>query len=498
MVEWKPVALQLKVPLAGPYERVLPRPAPEVDALGSGECMALIRASRIMEPMPLLPSHRACYYTRQTKAGQTGFSARDFAAEYGKTADTRYMRYLAVPAYHIRLPSSAPVGEIAEALTPWKAIPIERWRKGLSRAIWVSLMRVYRFKPQPAPQAGPNPLNPKVEPTVLKAIEPVLDDAAFEARLQEALELIGKHLRGERAINVRKAAEETAGTPLTEPINDYSVANWARDCHYPAERLQEWERMARRKKVLVFYGPPGTGKTFNAMGLARRLAGSGGIERTVQFHPTYAYEDFVQGIRPVYAGKGGYELSEGLFLRFCRQARACQPHPAVLVVDELNRADAVRVFGELLFGLEYRGRPVELAGGGTFRVPDNVVILATMNTADRSIAALDRALRRRGTFVRLKPEYSVLRAYFARHGINPQPLVDTLRRVNRAIDDADARVGHSFFMQDGPRIKETLADVWLGEIEPLLEETLYEQPQLADEFSWETLRKGELGQWANP
>ena len=218
------------------------------------------------------------------------------------------------------------------------------------------------------------------------------------------------------------------------------------------------------------------------------------IQRTVQFHPTYAYEDFVQGIRPLAAG--GYRLSEGLFLRFCRLAEACAPHPAVLGVDEINRADTVRVFGELLYALEYRRQGVDLAGGGTLQIPENLILVATMNTADRSIAALDRALRRRGAFIRLHPEYAVLQAYMRLHGLEPHPLVDTLKRLNQAIDEADGLVGHSFFMQDGSGLKAAIGDIWRGEIEPLVEEVLFDRPQQVQEFRWDALKRGPLGTWA--
>jgi 5-methylcytosine-specific restriction protein B len=120
-----------------------------------------------------------------------------------------------------------------------------------------------------------------------------------------------------------------------------------------------------RKKQLVFYGPPGTGKTYIAEKLAESIVHGGhGFYQTIQFHPSYAYEDFVQGLRPkTRDGRVVYEMAEGVFLRFCKQAEEVKPAPCVFMIDELNRAPLARVLGELLYLLEYRQKAVVLAGG---------------------------------------------------------------------------------------------------------------------------------------
>src|SRR6185369_3149621 len=137
----------------------------------------------------------------------------------------------------------------------------------------------------------------------------------------------------------------------------------------------------------------------------------------------------------------------------------------VLIIDELNRANLSRVFGELMYLLEYRGKSVPLANSGAlFSIPSNVYIIGTMNTADRSIALVDHALRRRFSFIHLAPDYDVLRSHLEKNG-----LVKALRAVNAAIDDRNYEIGISFFLKDGAALRSTLKDVWEGEIEPYLE-----------------------------
>ncbi|MBM3277669.1 MAG: AAA family ATPase [Candidatus Handelsmanbacteria bacterium] len=123
----------------------------------------------------------------------------------------------------------------------------------------------------------------------------------------------------------------------------------------------------------------------------------------MQFRPANSYEDFVQGLRPSPAG--GFELVSGCFLEFCRRAERFHPHPCALIIDELNHANLPRVVGEVMSLLEYHERPLPLAGGGPpFSIPDNVYLIGTMNTANRSIALVDQALRRRFAFFRLHPD----------------------------------------------------------------------------------------------
>ena len=153
----------------------------------------------------------------------------------------------------------------------------------------------------------------------------------------------------------------------------------------------------RFKKALVLYGPPGTGKTYLATHLARHLAGGERAVKLVQFHPSYTYEDFFEGYRPrtVTGGQLSFELRPGP-LRALADAASEDPQvPYILVIDELNRANLAKVFGELYFLLEYRDEPARLQYARTaFTMPRNLYVVGTMNTADRSIALLDAALLR--------------------------------------------------------------------------------------------------------
>jgi 5-methylcytosine-specific restriction endonuclease McrBC GTP-binding regulatory subunit McrB len=198
--------------------------------------------------------------------------------------------------------------------------------------------------------------------------------------------------------------------------------------HLPIETLEEWVGLLRGpKKQALFYGPPGTGKTYVAQQLARHLAGGDGEVQTVQFHPSYSYEDFIEGLRPVFTDEAadgnsdrqttsasiGYQVRPGAFLEFCKRARANDSATFVFVIDEINRAELGAVLGELMMLLEYRKSALSLPySQKPFYVPENVIILATMNTADRSLALVDFALRRRFHAFQMLPDRNVLSSHF--------------------------------------------------------------------------------------
>lgn len=164
----------------------------------------------------------------------------------------------------------------------------------------------------------------------------------------------------------------------------------------------------------------------------------------------------------------------------------------MLIIDEINRANLARVFGELMYLLEYRNQAIELAGGGRFRIPDNLRLIGTMNTADRSIALVDHALRRRFAFLELRPEYAVLRRYHEKRGtqLNVEKLVERLQALNRAINDPHYEVGISYFMRLD--LAAQLPDIWQMEIEPYLEEFFFDQREKLAEFRWEKVQEGIL------
>ncbi len=281
----------------------------------------------------------------------------------------------------------------------------------------------------------------------------------------------------------------------------YTLEDFAAETRFAKDRIQDWERKLRRKKHIVFQGPPGTGKTFVAERMARMLLSEGGgYSDTVQFHPSYAYEDFMQGIHPqVEDGELTYRIQAGRFLEFCKEARKRDAEtPCVLIIDEINRANLSRVFGELMYLLEYRDKAIPLAvGEEKFSIPANVYLIGTMNTADRSIALVDHALRRRFSFIHLPPDYEVLKARLEEDGLPSESLISTLGQINRQINDKNYELGISFFMKDGKKLRMMLPDIWTSEIEPYLEEYFYDRPNNVDAFRWPQLSAGELKDWVS-
>ena len=302
-------------------------------------------------------------------------------------------------------------------------------------------------------------------------------------------------VEGARGVVRETSAEYAAAGSRSGPPAKRPLAEIAAESGFSEGQLSAWVDAVERKGQAIFYGPPGTGKSYVAAQLALHLAGGedGFVER-VQFHPAYAYEDFVQGIRPLADadGKLSYRLTPGLFLRFCAEA-ARRRGRCVLVIDEINRADLARVFGEVMQLIEYREQPLALAAGGHLQIPANVRILGTMNTADRSIALVDAALRRRFAFLALYPEYDILRHFHARYatGFPVERLVTVLRRLNRQIGEVDYALGITFFLRMD--LLETLPAVWQTEVEPYLEAFFFDRAEQVAPFRWAALAGEILG-----
>ena len=249
--------------------------------------------------------------------------------------------------------------------------------------------------------------------------------------------------------------------------------------------LRETIELLKEKKQLVFYGPPGTGKTYLAQEIARWLAEqTGGSYRLVQFHPSYAYEDFFEGFRPqagTHPGTISFALEPGPFKLLVNDATENPAGAYVLLIDEINRANLAKVFGELYFLLEYRDRAVSLqySPGEEFRLPGNVYVIGTMNTADRSIALVDVAMRRRfawqGLFPGEPPVADMLRAWLHRHHL-PADRAELLDVLNERIGDRDQMIGPSYLMTPTVGTEHGLARIWKHAILPLLEERHVDDP----------------------
>ena len=280
--------------------------------------------------------------------------------------------------------------------------------------------------------------------------------------------------------------------PDPEPTG---LARLAEELSLPVEFLEEIQTLLEDKRQVIFQGPPGTGKTHVAQALARAIAGSDRRVTLVQFHPSYAYEDFVQGYRPALGdGQPTFELRDGPLLRAAKSADAEREETHVLVIDEINRGNLAKVFGELYFLLEYRDRSIRLQySDKAFSLPDNLQIIGTMNTADRSIALVDLALRRRFHFVEFHPDEwpvkDLLRRWLDKHDAPEVSWVaDVVDLANEQLsDDRHAAIGPSHFMK--PDL--TGADVertWKHSVLPYIEERLFGSDERLAAFSLETLR----------
>ena len=260
------------------------------------------------------------------------------------------------------------------------------------------------------------------------------------------------------------------------------------------EFLSEAVELLDHKKQVMFYGPPGTGKTYVAKALAEHLAGDPDRVTRVQLHPSYAYEDFVEGYRPVGHGlDAGFEIVNGPLRRIAEQAAAAPDQRHLLLIDELNRGNVSKVFGELFFLLEYRDENLTLQySRDRFSLPKNLFIIGTMNTADRSIALIDGALRRRFHFVRFMPDeepfHGLLDRWLAANHPGLRWIAAVLEAANIKLKNPQMAIGPSHFMR--PDLSERWIElIWRHSIMPTLEEHFFGQEGQLEQFSLDRLRE---------
>lgn len=258
---------------------------------------------------------------------------------------------------------------------------------------------------------------------------------------------------------------------LSEDVTDslFVGSNW----------LRELIDMLNARKQVILYGPPGTGKTFIALKLAESIAPRSNV-RLVQFHPSYSYEDFFEGYRPHRDAEGnvGFELKAGPLRRIVDDAMENRDQPYILIIDEINRGNLAKIFGELYFLLEYRDRAINLMYSEpedpVFLFPKNIFIIGTMNSADRSIALVDAAMRRRFAFLGLHPSddhvQGVLRSWLKMHNLDTS-IADLVDELNSQIPDSDFAIGHAYLMHKSElESADGLERIWRTSILPQLEE----------------------------
>lgn len=241
-----------------------------------------------------------------------------------------------------------------------------------------------------------------------------------------------------------------------KPLKPYTDADFLNDVYVTKEKLAEMKELLKVKKNIILQGAPGVGKTFSAKRLAYTMMGVEDDSRIefIQFHQNYAYEDFIMGYKP--DENGGFRMVEGVFYSFCKEALEDSENDYFFIIDEINRGNMSKIFGELLMAIEadYRREKVKLAySDKEFQVPENVFLIGMMNTADRSLALIDYALRRRFSFISMEPGFAsegFTKYQNSLHNDHFNSLISTVISLNDEIRKDESLgegfcIGHSYF-----------------------------------------------------
>ena len=271
-------------------------------------------------------------------------------------------------------------------------------------------------------------------------------------------------------------------------IDIYTDERFLNEVYMSALDLQKLKALIKKKQNIILQGAPGVGKTFTAERLAYTLMGEIDKQRVemVQFHQNYSYEDFILGYKPNV--DGGFELKHGVFYKFCKKALNTPDKDFFFIIDEINRGNLSKIFGELLMLIEnsYRGKEIKLAyTDELFTVPKNLYIIGMMNTADRSLAMIDYALRRRFSFFEMYPGFATegFKSYQLSLGNEKlDKLIQGIQALNEAISSDDSLgngfcIGHSYFCNQTEFSMEWLENVVEYDIEPMLKEYWFDDIQ---------------------
>ena len=299
-----------------------------------------------------------------------------------------------------------------------------------------------------------------------------------------------KLTKGEYDLIMDIIREENPLPESTEQLDAYTRDNFLSEVYMSVENYDTLKNILMKKQNIILQGAPGVGKTFAAKRLAYSVMGVRDESRIefIQFHQNYSYEDFIMGYKP---SGDGFELQNGIFYKFCMKAANNPELPYFFIIDEINRGNMSKIFGELLMLIEkdYRGTKATLAYNGLpFSVPKNLYIIGMMNTADRSLAMIDYALRRRFSFFPMEPgfESDGFKKYISELNDDTlYSLIDVVIALNRAITDdpslgAGFCIGHSYFCGQKPGNEEDLLG-WMTsvvdyDIIPMLEEYWFDEP----------------------
>lgn len=291
-------------------------------------------------------------------------------------------------------------------------------------------------------------------------------------------------------------ADETVEGPEEIEIHYpvYTANDFLNEVYMSETNYQLLVNLLKNKKNIIMQGAPGVGKTFAAKRLAYSMIGVKDPNRVmmVQFHQSYSYEDFIEGFRPAATG---FELKKGPFYNFCKKAEDDLENDYYFIIDEINRGNLSKIFGELFMLVENDKRGISLQllySGDKFSVPENVYIIGMMNTADRSLAMLDYALRRRFAFFEFSPAFQTNGFRKYRQEKNNKKfdnLINAVEKLNAAIENDETlgrgfRIGHSYFCTD-----KVIDDMWLNsvityEIVPLLNEYWFDEPNKVREWEY--------------
>ena len=308
-----------------------------------------------------------------------------------------------------------------------------------------------------------------------------------------------KLTKGEYDFIMDMVREENQENPIgSEQAESYSKEDFLSEVYMTSEKYDSLKGLLLNKKNIILQGAPGVGKTFAAKRLAYSIMGVKDESRVefIQFHQNYSYEDFIMGYKP--SGEG-FELQNGIFYKFCQKASNNQEVPYFFIIDEINRGNMSKIFGELLMLIEkdYRGKKLTLAYNGLpFSVPKNVYIIGMMNTADRSLALIDYALRRRFSFFAMEPGFSSdgFRQYLdSFHDDTFYALIEKVKELNFEIAKDPSLgsgfcIGHSYFCGQDECTDEWMQSVVEYDILPMLEEYWFDEP--AKIQKWQNILRG--------